>query len=83
MEVAALVVAVVAVTLSALSLGWQTATFFLSGPRVKAHLREGFYGAGGSMIAHHQQPMPAFLFTLETEDGMPAEPAELHSAVPN
>ena len=27
--------------------------------------------------------MPAFLFKLETEDGMPAEPAELRAAVPN
>jgi hypothetical protein len=25
----------------------------------------------------------AFLFKLETEDGRPAEPAELHAAVPN
>jgi hypothetical protein len=25
----------------------------------------------------------AFLFKLETEDGVPAEPAELHAAVPN
>jgi hypothetical protein len=25
----------------------------------------------------------AFLFKLETEDGKPAEPAELHAAVPN
>jgi hypothetical protein len=25
----------------------------------------------------------AFLFKLETEDGAPAEPAELHAAVPN
>jgi hypothetical protein len=25
----------------------------------------------------------AFLFKLETEDGTPAEPAELHAAVPN
>ena len=27
--------------------------------------------------------MPAFLFKLETEDGTPAEPAELHAAVSN
>ena len=26
--------------------------------------------------------MPAFLFELETKDGMPAEPAKLHAAIP-
>jgi hypothetical protein len=36
MEMTALVIAVVAVALSALSLGWQAATFFLSGPRVRS-----------------------------------------------
>ncbi len=36
-----LVIAVVGVTLSALSLGWQAATFVLTGGRVKAELRTG------------------------------------------
>lgn len=27
--------------------------------------------------------MPAFLFKLEIQDGAPADPAELHAAVPN
>ncbi len=46
-----LVIAVVGVTLAALSLGWQAATFFLTGPRVKVYLREGFRGPRGVMIA--------------------------------
>jgi hypothetical protein len=40
----ALAVAIVGVALAALSLGWQAATFALTGSRVKAELR---HGAGG------------------------------------
>ena len=34
-------VAIVGVTLAALSIGWQAATFVLSGSRVKVNLRRG------------------------------------------
>lgn len=51
MELTALVIAVVGLALAALSLGWQAATFFLSGPRVKVDLQEGFLGPMGLMTA--------------------------------
>jgi hypothetical protein len=50
MEIATLVIAVVGVTLAALSIGWQASTFFLSGPRVRVALREGFQGPFGAML---------------------------------
>jgi hypothetical protein len=47
----ALVFAVVGVVLALVSLGWQAATFFLSGPRVKVSFAEGLRGAhDGVMI---------------------------------
>ncbi|HWD37317.1 MAG TPA: hypothetical protein VG944_00585 [Fimbriimonas sp.] len=51
MQIATLIIAVVGIVLAGLSLGWQAATFTLSGPRVKVNLREGFRGPRGIMIA--------------------------------
>lgn len=51
MNTATLVIAVVGLGLSVLSLGWQAASFFLSGPRVRVHLQEGFRGMGGAVLA--------------------------------
>lgn len=51
METATLVIAVIGLALATASLAWQAATFFLTGPRVKVYLREGFRGPGGVMIA--------------------------------
>ncbi len=59
MEIAALVIAIVGVGLATLSLGWQAATFFLSGPRIKVNLREGLRGPLGLMLA------PASIYTAE------------------
>ena len=50
MQVATLVIAVVGLGLAALSLGWQLATFFLTGPRVKVDLHEGFKSASGELM---------------------------------
>jgi hypothetical protein len=47
---AALAVAVVGLVLAALSLGWQLASFFLAGPRVRVHIREGFRGADSVLV---------------------------------
>src|SRR5262249_14904712 len=44
MQVATLVIAVLGVVMSALSLGWQAATFVLTGGRVKAELYLSFGG---------------------------------------
>jgi hypothetical protein len=49
-ETATLVIAVVGVTLGALSLIWQATTWLLTGPRVKVSLREGFRGPGGAIL---------------------------------
>jgi hypothetical protein len=51
MQTATLVIAVVGVALATLSLGWQAATFLLSGPRVKVFLAQGYRGPGGVMLA--------------------------------
>jgi hypothetical protein len=51
MEVVTLGIAAAGLALAGLSLGWQAATFFMSGPRVKASLSEGFRGPLGVMIA--------------------------------
>lgn len=48
---AALVVAVIAVVLAAVSLLWQAAAYFLSGPRIKVSLDEGLRGPGGGVIS--------------------------------
>jgi hypothetical protein len=64
MEVATLVIAVVGLALAMLSLGWQAATFFLSGPRVKVYLREGLRGPVGVMLA------PASIYTGEGRDAL-------------
>jgi hypothetical protein len=50
MEIATLAIAVAGVLLGALSLGWQAATFFLSGPRVRVRLRAGLFGPGGVVV---------------------------------
>ncbi len=42
----AIVVAILSLVLAALSLGWQAATFFLEGGRVKATFNGGFVGSG-------------------------------------
>ena len=42
MVLAALIVAVVAAAVSLVSLGWQVASFILSGPRIRVALREAF-----------------------------------------
>lgn len=49
-----LFVAILGVVLAALSLGWQAATFALTGSRVRAELRHGAFGAGGS--GFHNKP---------------------------
>jgi len=46
-----LVIAITGLGLSALSIGWQAASFFLSGPRVRVHLQEGLRGLGGVVLA--------------------------------
>jgi|GEM_PF-1339500 len=51
MTTTTLVIAVVGLGLSALSLGWQAASFLLSGPRVRVHLQEGLRGPGGAVLA--------------------------------
>jgi hypothetical protein len=51
MDTTTLVIAVVGLVLSVASLVWQAASFRLSGPRVKVHLREGFRGPLGVMVA--------------------------------
>lgn len=48
MQTATLIIAVLGVLLSALSLGWQRATFVLSGGRVKVHLIIGAMHPSGS-----------------------------------
>jgi len=51
MQVATLVIAVAGVTLAALSLGWQAATFVLTGGRVKVELRVGaMHGTASHMV---------------------------------
>lgn len=51
-----LVVAIVGLTLSAVSLVWQWATFFLAGPRVRVRLHEGLAHPGGAgvVLAPHE-----------------------------
>jgi hypothetical protein len=51
-ETAAFVIAVIGLALAALSLGWQLASFLLTGPRVKVRLREGVRSplTGAAMI---------------------------------
>jgi hypothetical protein len=46
-EIATLAIALLGVVLSALSLGWQAATFFLEGGRIKAVFQPGFSGGAG------------------------------------
>lgn len=50
MTIATLAIAVLGVLLSALSLGWQAATFVLTGGRVRAELRAGGIDPGGGMV---------------------------------
>lgn len=50
MEVVTLGIAAAGLALAALSLGWQAATFLMSGPRMKVRLSEGFRGLPGVMI---------------------------------
>lgn len=45
-------VSIVALVLSALSIGWQAATFVLTGGRVKVELRVGAFHASGSGMIH-------------------------------
>ena len=51
MEIATLAIAVLGVTLGALSLGWQVASFLLAGGRVKVELQIGaVHGSGSAMV---------------------------------
>lgn len=50
-EIVTLAIGGAGLGLAALSLGWQAATFFMSGPRVKVRFGEGFRGPLGVMIA--------------------------------
>jgi hypothetical protein len=47
MQVATFVIAMIGVVLSALSLDWQSATYFLTGGRVKVDLRVGAMNMAG------------------------------------
>jgi hypothetical protein len=60
MQVATLLIAVLGVVMSALSLGWQAATFVLTGGRVKAELRVGAMNAAGLVT------MPASSLTSDS-----------------
>jgi hypothetical protein len=51
MNVASLVLGICGVVLASLSLGWQAATYVLTGGRVKVRLRVGGLGDGGIVIA--------------------------------
>jgi hypothetical protein len=62
-----LAIAACGLLLSALSLGWQAATFFLSGARVVVRLREGFRGPGGVMIGPPMIYTQAGLAALERD----------------
>lgn len=46
-----LLVAILGVALATLSLGWQAASFFLSGSRVRAKLQQAFIGRAGAVTA--------------------------------
>lgn len=45
-----LIVAIAGLTLAVVSLGWQAATFVLTGPRVKVNLQQGALGPGGAVV---------------------------------
>jgi hypothetical protein len=65
MQTITLAIAAAGLALAALSLGWQAATFFLSGPRVRVELREGLRGPQGVMIAPPSVYTEAGLAALE------------------
>lgn len=51
MEVAALTIAILSITIAMLALGWQIATWALDGPRLQAVLLQGVMGHGGPAVA--------------------------------
>lgn len=51
MEVAALAIAILSLTLAALALGWQVAAWALDGPRLRATLQHGVLGRGGAVVS--------------------------------
>src|SRR5258708_9232705 len=57
-EAATLAIAVLSLVLAALSLGWQAATFFLEGGRVRAEFRPGAMGPGGLITLRRGAPFP-------------------------
>lgn len=51
MEVTALVIAILSFFVATLALGWQVAAWRLEGPRLRATLQHGLFGAGGAVVA--------------------------------
>jgi hypothetical protein len=61
---ASLVVGIIALALSLASLIWQAATYFLTGPRVRVRLHEGYGGPGGLMLG------PTSMYTKDGLDAL-------------
>ncbi|SRR6266851_5042921 len=70
-NVPTLAIAILGLTLSAASLTWQTASFRLSGPRVKLRLLRGFLMSDEIVSAPVDAPDPAQMMTRQGREGTP------------
>ncbi len=62
-------IAVVSLILAGLSLGWQAATFFLEGGRIRATLRPGFSSASGVVTVPPSQFLDKGTFGMMASQG--------------
>jgi hypothetical protein len=62
-DIVTLVVAIFGLGLALLSLGWQAATFALSGSRVKVTIQRGYIGGGNMLVG----PAKAFTAAIQAQ----------------